>query len=73
MSLAEQDIISLVTPEGLEGGSRELQTPSLTSVLGKVMQQIMFSAIMGHIWDKQVIRPSVGCEGQVLLVKPDLW
>lgn len=25
MSLAEQDITSLVTPEGLEGGSRELQ------------------------------------------------
>jgi len=31
---------------------------SLTSVLGKVKEQIILSAIMWHIWDNQVIRPS---------------
>ncbi|KAK4824253.1 LOW QUALITY PROTEIN: hypothetical protein QYF61_012519 [Mycteria americana] len=31
---------------------------SLTSVLGKVMEQIILSAIMQHMQDKQVIRPS---------------
>ncbi|GAB0187154.1 mitochondrial enolase superfamily member 1 [Grus japonensis] len=31
---------------------------SLTSVLGKVMEQIILSAIMRHVQDNQVIRPS---------------
>ncbi|KAK4815154.1 hypothetical protein QYF61_017595 [Mycteria americana] len=31
---------------------------SLTSVLGKVMEQIILSAITRHVWDNQVIRPS---------------
>ncbi|GAB0191241.1 mitochondrial enolase superfamily member 1 [Grus japonensis] len=31
---------------------------SLTSVLGKVMEQIILSAIMQHVQDNQVIRPS---------------
>ena len=31
---------------------------SLTSVPGKVMEQIVLSAITWHVWDNQAIRPS---------------
>ncbi|PKU34026.1 rna-directed dna polymerase from mobile element jockey-like [Limosa lapponica baueri] len=49
---------------------------SLTSVPGKVMEQIILSAIMQSMKDAQVIRPSqhrfLVSTGQVLLGKPDL-
>jgi len=45
--------------EVLKGGSEELQTwVSLTSVQGKVHQQMVLSAIRWHLQDNQVIRPS---------------
>ena len=31
---------------------------SLTSVPGKVIEQIILSAITGRVWDNQVVRPS---------------
>lgn len=43
--------------EGQVGESRELQD-SLSLVPGKVMEQIILSAITWHVWDNQVIRSS---------------
>lgn len=43
--------------EGQVGESRELQD-SLSLVPGKVMEQIILSAITWHVWDNQVIRTS---------------
>ncbi|KAK4826807.1 hypothetical protein QYF61_011615 [Mycteria americana] len=44
--------------KGRKEGPGNYRPVSLTSVLGKVVEQIILSAIMQHVQDKQVIRPS---------------
>ncbi|KAJ7408312.1 rna-directed dna polymerase from mobile element jockey-like [Pitangus sulphuratus] len=44
--------------EGLEGRSGNHRPVSLTSVPGKVMEQIILSTITQHVQDNQGIRPS---------------
>ncbi|KAK4826796.1 hypothetical protein QYF61_011604, partial [Mycteria americana] len=44
--------------KGQKEGPGNYRPVSLSSVLGKVVEQIILSAIMQHVQDKQVIRPS---------------
>lgn len=44
--------------EGCKEDPKNYRPASLTSVLGKVMEQITWSAIMRHVQGNQVIRPS---------------
>jgi len=47
---------------------------SLTSVLGKIMERFVLSALTRHVKDNQGIRPSQHgfMKGRVLLDQPDL-
>ena len=40
------------------GSYRPVRIVSLISVLGKVMEQLIFNVITQHVQDSQVIRPS---------------
>ncbi|KAK4831532.1 LOW QUALITY PROTEIN: hypothetical protein QYF61_018134, partial [Mycteria americana] len=53
--------LASVTPiykKGWKGDPGNYKAVSLTSVMGKVMEQIILSAITWHVQDKQVVRPS---------------
>ncbi|KAK4829263.1 hypothetical protein QYF61_002655 [Mycteria americana] len=50
--------VMLMYKKGWKGDPGNYRPVSLTLVLGKVMEQVILSAITQHIQDKQVIRPS---------------
>ncbi|GAB0179390.1 mitochondrial enolase superfamily member 1 [Grus japonensis] len=50
--------VTSIHKKGQEKDLGNYRPVSLTSVLGKVMEQIILSAIMRHIQDNQMIRPS---------------